>query len=157
MLGVQVRLKWPNDLMLNGRKLGGVLLEASQGYVVLGIGLNVNVRLSAFSQDLAPVVTSLEEFLGHPVDLAGLTQEILRQLEEVLTAVQIDPRRLMDQWRDRSMTLGQYVRVTGPAGAFEGVVEDVDDEGVLRVRTEAGVRRVIGADVSVREIREAKP
>ncbi len=157
LLGVQVRLKWPNDLVLNGRKLGGVLLEASQGYVILGIGLNVNVRLSAFSQELAPMVTSLEEFLGHPVDLVGLTQEILRQLEEVLAAVQTDASRLMNQWRDRSMTLGQHVRVRGLAGSFEGVAEDIDDDGVLRVRTEAGVQHVIGADVSVREIREAKP
>lgn len=157
LLGVPVRLKWPNDLMLEGRKLGGVLLEASSGYLVLGIGLNVNVHLSAFAPDLAPLVTSLKVWVGHPVDLVGLIQEILAQFEEASTVVQTHPQQVMDQWRARSMTLGRRIRVIGPAESFEGMAEALDDDGVLVVRTDAGVRRVVAGDISVRDAMEARP
>ncbi len=155
LLGIPTQVKWPNDLVLDGRKLGGVLLEAAGGYVVVGIGLNANVRLSAFPPDLAAVVTSLEERLGYPVDLVGLTQEILRDLEHAYQAVLDDPDALMEQWRVRSITLGRHVRVVGSGTACEGVAESVDADGALVVRTKAGLRRIVASDVSLRESPEA--
>ncbi len=150
-LGIPTQVKWPNDLVLDGRKLGGVLLEAAGSYVVVGIGLNANVRLSAFPPDLAAVVTSLEERLGYPVDLVGLTQEILRDLEHAYQAVLDDPHALMEQWRVRSITLGRHVRVVGAGAACEGVAESVDADGTLVVRTKTGLRRIVASDVSLRE------
>lgn len=154
-LNVPAQVKWPNDLVLDGRKLGGVLLEAAGGYVVVGIGLNVNVCISTLPADLAPVATSLEEHLGRPVDLVGVTQAILRDLEDAYHVALDDPRALMEQWRVRSITLGQHVQVVGAGALFEGVAEGVDDDGALLVRTKEALRRVVASDVSLQAVREA--
>ncbi len=148
---IPVRLKWPNDLIVEGRKLGGVLVEATGAYVVVGIGINVNVRRDLLPPEIRPVATSLLEWVGHPVDLVELTQEVLRALERYYQLVQDDPHAVLEQWKVRSVTLGRQVRVIDSAQAFEGVAESVDDQGALIVRTDTGLRRVFASDVSVRE------
>ncbi len=149
-LAVPVRVKWPNDLMLSGRKLGGVLVEAAGAVAIVGIGLNANVRLSALPPSLRAVATSLEEWLGHAVDLVSVTQEILRQLDVAYRLALEAPEEVMAQWRGRSITLGRRVQVRGVTTAFEGVAETIDEDGALLVRTASGLQRVVASDVSVR-------
>ncbi len=150
--GLSVRVKWPNDLMLEGRKLGGVLVEASGAYVVVGIGMNVNLQREALPADVRALATSLEERLGHTTDFVALTQEVLREIERFYHLVEDDPHFVMEQWVARSLTVGRPVRVVSTKESFDGVAESVDDQGALLVRTSAGLRRVVASDVSVREL-----
>jgi len=153
-MGIRAQVKWPNDLVLDGRKLGGILLEAAGSYVVIGIGLNANVPLSAFPPDLASGATTLAEHLGHPVDMVRLAQAVLQELERVYQTVFDDPAAVMEQWRVRSSTLGRTVRVIGSAATYEGVAESIDVDGALTVRTATGLRRVVASDVSLSTVSE---
>ncbi len=148
---VPVQLKWPNDLMLEGRKLGGVLVETGGTYAITGIGINANVPIDALPREVGAIATTLAECLGRPVDLVTLTHELLRELERFYTLVAQDRHAVMEWWRARSATLGRRVRVVGMGGDFDGVAESVDDSGALFVRTRAGVRRVFAGEVSLRE------
>ena len=146
--GLRGAIKWPNDIMYDGRKLVGILTEMSAevdrvNYVVIGIGINVNIAPEDFPKELRSVATSLMQMKGEP---------LLRALDALYADVQRDGfAPVLAAWREYAVTLGQTVRVIAPAGEeFEGVASDIDAEGALLIETEAGQRRVLAGDVSIR-------
>lgn len=145
--GVPVRVKWPNDLMIENHKLGGVLIETSGTAAVAGIGINANVPPAALDSDTRG--TSLLGRLGHPVDLAELAVAVLGRFEWHYDLLHRDPGAVLARWRERDVTLGCQVRVWGVQD-LEGVAEGVDDRGALLVRTPEGLQRVVAGDVSLR-------
>ncbi len=145
----RVRLKWPNDLMVDERKLGGVLVEARGTALVAGIGLNANIALETLAPEVRLVATSLLAVLGRAVDLAALARTLLERFEGVYDLLTSDADVVLARWRERDLTRGRHVRISD-AQELEGVAEDVDQTGALLVRTAEGVRRVVAGDVSVR-------
>lgn len=149
---LEAGVKWPNDLVLNGRKLCGILLELgfdAQGmYIVCGTGLNVG--LGAYTPDLADRAIALEECGPRP-DRGALIAAYLNALEEAVAAVEQQGfAGIAADYRRLSVTMGREVRVIG-AEEFTGVAETVDAAGALLVRTGDGsIRRVLAGDVSVR-------
>ncbi len=144
---VRLGLRWPNDLVVEGKKVGGILLEAGPEvrWVVAGIGINVQVP-----RDLLPEgAGSLEDLVGSPVDRAALLQALLGELELVYEVFRGgDWATLREWWRQRSTTLGRRVRVHVSSGVYEGVAEDVDEDGALVVRLADGRRkRIVAGEV----------
>jgi len=136
-------LKWPNDLLApDGRKLAGVLLEADlRGeevrYILLGIGLNVH------EAPLPPEAAFLEAYRSglRRVDLLA---RLLARLEHWYDRL-ADAGAVRDAWRRFSYTLGRTVRIETPAGPVEGLAEDIEPSGALRVRLPDGTRRTVSA------------
>lgn len=148
--GVPTQLKWPNDLIAGGRKVGGILVEAGGTYAVAGIGINANVTIDQVDSELAATATSLETLRGGPVDLPALAREVLSQFERFYDVLTKEPAAILQRWRERSTILGRRVQIVG-VQTFEGLAEDVDMEGALLVRTLSGVQRVYAGEVSLRE------
>jgi BirA family biotin operon repressor/biotin-[acetyl-CoA-carboxylase] ligase len=165
--GIEARIKWPNDLVVAvdgaDRKLAGILAEAdwpaaatiSGGYaepkptervvVVVGIGVNVNWPAEV-PADLADLLVAANHLAGREVDREDLLVAFLRGLEardDRLRAEPGDAAWLQDEWRARSATLGQRVRVDLGADDIEGTAVDVDDRGRLVVETLEGDRRTL--------------
>jgi len=114
--GGGTRLKWPNDLMLDGRKAGGILVEVAESKAVVGIGINLTAAppgAAMVEQPLDDLLERLRERLGH------------------WSAA--DPSQVLDRWRELSVTLGQRVRVELPGRTLEGVASEIDDRGALVV------------------------
>ncbi|MGH2437886.1 MAG: biotin--[acetyl-CoA-carboxylase] ligase, partial [bacterium] len=137
--GVTITLKWPNDLLLDGRKVGGILVEGASTFAVAGIGINAEVP----SDLLPPDAVSLN------VEQPPLVWETLRRVEDAVAMLPVDAAGLLVQWRRRSATLGRHVRVVGKE-EVTGIAEDIDADGALLLRTAQGVRRVLAGDVSLR-------
>ncbi len=148
---VTVGLKWPNDLMIGERKLGGVLMEVRGPAVIVGIGINANLALDHFPPDIRSIATSLLAALARPVDLAALARALLEQFERAYDLLAHNPEEVLAGWRERDLTRGQQVRLSG-AEDLEGVAEGVDRTGALLVRTGAGIRRIVAGDVSLRSV-----
>lgn len=151
--GLGARIKWPNDLVLNGRKLCGILLEMgfdAQGmYVVAGTGLNV--RRGAYPPDLAERAVSIVECADLP-DRGAIIAAYLKALEDAVFALEQDGfAGIAADFRRECITLGSPVHVLG-AESFTGVAEDIDATGALLVRTDGELRRVLAGDVSVRGV-----
>ncbi len=148
------QVKWPNDIVLRGKKLGGMLTElGARGerldYVVVGLGLNVNLDTASLTETMTPP-TSLSEELG-------VSASRLDLLIAWLTRVEVHYMRLRAgwsprvAWRDCLATLGQAVRIGAHEEVIEGVAEDVDDDGALLVRVASGnLRQVLVGDVTLR-------
>jgi BirA family biotin operon repressor/biotin-[acetyl-CoA-carboxylase] ligase len=157
LTGVRASLKWPNDLLaLDGRKLAGILAEASSGAVVVGVGLNVTTR----ADELPPTGTSLAQVLGAPVDRGPLLLAFLRAVERrYLAWVEAlgDPiaSGLATDYLAWCSTVGLDVVVTMPdGGTLEGRAEAVDWDGRLVVRTGEGPVELASGDVQHVRARE---
>ncbi len=143
------RLKWPNDVELDGKKLAGVLAHATSdgggGVLVLGIGINVHQQRSDLPAEIARSATSLA-IAGHAVDRLALLARLTRELDRLADPVELE--RAHREWVERCSLLGRgvEVRIDGRA-PFAGTATAIDDEGALLVHTPAGVERVVAGDV----------
>ena len=154
--GLAMGLKWPNDLLVGDKKVGGILTElVMKGerleYAIVGLGLNVNLDFTppevAFLREQA---TSLAQELGAPVAREPLLACILNRLEVHYLAL-CDGWSPHQAWAARLVTLGQRVAVSGPGDELEGWAEGVDPDGALLLRLKDGqVVRVLAGDVSLR-------
>lgn len=153
-LGIAVGIKWPNDLHVDGRKVAGILGEASFDreavrFAVLGIGVNLNATLGDLPEEVRPLATTARELLGRPVDRAAFAASLLGHLETWCGRLETDGfAPVAARWREGSVTLGRRVRVKEVDRTLEGMAVDIDETGALLVRTEAGIERILSGDVT---------
>ena len=153
--GVNAVIKWPNDVLFEGRKLAGILLEMAAEmdrvqWLVIGIGVNLNLAPGELPDDLRDVATSVAAERGSPVPRALFTAALLGGLEEWLdrhAAEGFEPIR--QAWRSLSGTLGREVRASVGEGEVTGVAEDIDETGALLVRGAAGLTRILAGEVQL--------
>jgi BirA family biotin operon repressor/biotin-[acetyl-CoA-carboxylase] ligase len=148
-----IAIKWPNDVLLDGRKVCGILPEAVwtgnrvEG-VVLGIG--VNVRIDFSGTELADWAISIETALGQPVDRLASLVFLLNRLDE--RATQLGTDTLYNAWRARLVTIGQHASIGDTENPIHGFVEDVDETGALLLRDEEGVlHRLVAGDIAMKD------
>jgi BirA family biotin operon repressor/biotin-[acetyl-CoA-carboxylase] ligase len=148
----QVGIKWANDVLLNERKVSGVLSEAAwdeQTHLigaVLGIGLNVRVDFTG--TELAQKAISIEPALGIPLDRADLIARLLGRVD--YWRGQLGTHMLFRAWRARLVTPGRHVSIAQTDGTLEGIAQDVDENGALLVRGDDGVlHRVVAGDLEM--------
>lgn len=158
--GLAVQIKWPNDVVLEDKKLAGILLESEvrgdqSPSLVVGVGVNVNIGLNDFPPELQKSATSLRIALGQPVDRADLLIELFNQLVEQYRLVD-DKALLIQAVRQHCQTLGRRVRVQTARQEFEGWAEDLQEDGALLIRMGDGnQRRILVGDVThLREVKE---
>lgn len=152
--GLPAEIKWPNDLVVERRKLCGILAEASSNsahalqHIILGYG--INIRPAAYPPEIADRATSLESELGRPVDRAAVLAETLGCLAEWLRDTSGDAfGRMLDRWRALSpSSTGARVEVVQPGGGWvAGTTAGIDTDGALLVSVAGEVRRVIAGEV----------
>ena len=149
--GVRPDIKWPNDVLLGGRKICGILIETSEGVAILGMGVNVNGALDA-DPELATRATTLAAFVGRSISREALAVEIIRRLDarylDLLEGGQQARRTLRADWRERLVTLGRHTTIRQREVTLQGVAEDVDDDGALLLRLDNGrLTTVLWGDV----------
>jgi BirA family transcriptional regulator, biotin operon repressor / biotin---[acetyl-CoA-carboxylase] ligase len=147
---LEAQIKWPNDLLVAGRKLCGILTELSAetdkiNFIVIGIGLNVNND----KKSLISGATSLKEQKKEPFNRVLLLQEMLRRIEANYLLFQAKgSRQIMEKWREFSITLGKRVKVYCQRKHIEGEAVDIDADGGLLIRSDSGVtQKVMAGDV----------
>ena len=144
--GLKPRLKWPNDVLVDGRKLAGILLESRispSPLVVLGIGVNLAQRV--FPADLAERATSVRLATGRRVDADALLTALLESLDAWRTRLETEGwAPIRERWRALTETLGRRVSIDG----VEGIAVDVDEDGALIVAEGDVRRRVVAGEVN---------
>jgi BirA family biotin operon repressor/biotin-[acetyl-CoA-carboxylase] ligase len=148
--GAKAGIKWPNDVQIDGRKLCGVLPEAAwQGDQLRGVvlGMGVNVRIDFAGTPFENTAISLETVVGS-VDRVDLLLCLLEQLDH--WAARLSSDDLFEAWRARLVMLGKQVSIANTNGTIRGIAENVDRQGALLVRDEAGtLQRVIAGDIAL--------
>ena len=154
LAGLQTSLKWPNDVLVAGRKIAGILSESelvgeNVSHALVGIGVNVNADMAAYPET-APLATSVMTELGREVSREALAARLLNEFETLYLAAQAG-KPMDEEWRARLGMLGKEVRVRFGEQVEEGLAEDVDIDGNLILRRADGSRVTIAAgDVTLR-------
>ena len=150
-VGVETRIKWPNDLLAGGKKICGILAESGVGqggrldYAVLGVGMNANLE----SSDLEVrdrEVTTIRHERGHDVDLLTLLRAVLSNLDKELARIE-DFAAILEEWRNLNCTLGEKVRVRRFGETIEGRAMDLTPEGALLLATPGGTVELFEGEI----------
>ena len=147
---VDIQIKWPNDILINNKKVGGILTQLNAetdrvGIVAIGIGINVNND----KKTLIAGATSLKEQVKENVSRVELVRQLLRQLEMEYRLFQHKGSKpIFERWRQHSITLGRRVKVYTQNKHYEGEALDIDVDGGLIIRNDAGLNtKVTAGDV----------
>lgn len=159
--GVSAAIKWPNDVVVGARKVGGtlgtcMLRHGAVEALILGLGLNLNVTQDELRGALGPIAdhgTSLREVTGRTIDRNAFTATFLNLVEKWFKLyVDHGPAVVLQAWRDRDVLTGRLVEVRTTADAFIGRVAGIDEDGRLVVEDSHGVRReVVAGEVVIQD------
>jgi BirA family biotin operon repressor/biotin-[acetyl-CoA-carboxylase] ligase len=155
--GLRATLKWPNDVMVSGKKVAGILLDLSAeaetvNYAVIGIGINANVEMSKIKVDREgrPAITSIKGELGRDVSRLRLTALLLEKLEHFYLMLEgKGAAPIIAEWRKRSDMMGKGVTVVQQGKECNGVAADINNDGSLKVETAEGELNVVSGDILV--------
>ena len=156
--GLAPEIKWPNDILIRGRKVAGVLTELSAEldrvkHLILGIGVDVNVATSDFPTEMRKFATSLKVETGRHLHRGDLAAAILRELDHDYERIQT--RRfpqVAGEWERHCTTIGQRIAIHLGERVLQGQAEALDVDGALLLRTQHGrLERIIGGDVTVQK------
>ena len=154
--GLTPEIKWPNDILIRGKKIAGILTELSAEldkvkYVILGMGVDVNLGANEFPPELRKIATSLKIESGRRQDRAELAIKILQELDRDYARVcngQFEA--VANEWEEHCTTIGQNVIIQIGDRIIRGTAESLDTDGALLLRTQHGrLERIIGGDVSI--------
>jgi BirA family transcriptional regulator, biotin operon repressor / biotin---[acetyl-CoA-carboxylase] ligase len=158
-VGVEARIKWPNDLLADGKKICGILAESSAGnatgptraryldYVILGVGVNANLDPAGLGVPDREVTTIRSE-LGRDVDLLELLSVMLSNLDAELGRIE-DFGAVLEDWRNLNCTLGERVRVLRLGETIEGKAVDLTAEGALLLVTRRGTVELFEGEIEL--------
>lgn len=150
-------IKWPNDLLIDEKKIGGILTEADMemdriNFVIVGIGINVNIPARAFPPSIRDTATSLQEAFGKEVSRVPLIQALLRKFELWYTRFKEGRgEKIKRRWEELSQIRGKEVSVDFMGETVKGQALEIDADGALLVQEAGGaVKRIVAGDVHVR-------
>ena len=153
--GLKAQIKWPNDVLINDKKICGILIESEVrgrqvDLAVIGIGINVNLNPSDFPE-ISPTATSLSHELGRDVSRLDILRCLLAETERLYLALP-GGDSVYQQWRDNLVTLGKKVRVRSGETTYNGVAESVARDGSLLLRQPDGsLTKIVAGDVTLRD------
>ncbi len=155
--GQDVKIKWPNDLLLNSKKICGILTEISAEiervkYIVAGVGINVAQEPEDFPPEIREKASSLERESGQKINRNQLIKSIIEEMERIYFLYKREGfEKVLDIWRANNITLGRRVKAITREEEIIGLAEKIDQEGFLIIRDDQGnEHKIIAGDVSLR-------
>ena len=153
LYGLHPTIKWPNDIQVNGKKIAGILLESEIKeseiiYIVVGIGVNLNINRKDLSPEIRNQSTSMYHELGFRVVYHDFLRIFFKQFEEVYSLfINHRFKIIIDEWKIHTDTLGKKISVRTPTETLEGTAIDIDSSGFLLIRTDNGeIKKILSGD-----------
>ncbi len=153
--GLEITIKWPNDLIFRNRKIGGILTELKSEhkkivFAVLGIGINVNADLKDFPEDIRNIATSLRDETKKSFSRTEVLIELLNELNKWYEVLLTNRKVIVDKWKELTSTIGKKVKVVTVQETFEGIAQDIDEKGALILKLQNGEqKKIISGDLTI--------
>jgi BirA family transcriptional regulator, biotin operon repressor / biotin---[acetyl-CoA-carboxylase] ligase len=149
---IKTELKWPNDVLVNGKKIAGILLEStSKGSkverLVIGIGINVNQTLFQGNYKITP--TSIKFELKEQIERERLLAEFLNNFEEILNKLNSEPEEILKDWKSRCRLIGEKISISEGENIKYGIFDDLDNEGYLLLKNKGTIEKIHFGEVSI--------
>ncbi|MFH1773797.1 MAG: biotin--[acetyl-CoA-carboxylase] ligase [Methanobacteriota archaeon] len=152
LYNLKCKLKWPNDVLINEKKVCGVLTEISAeidkiNYVVAGIGINANIDIGSFPGEFRDAATTLKNELNRDILRDELVKQLLEELEKLYKIFQKQGfSKLKEEWKKSASTIGRKVRIITDSRTIEGIARDIGENGELFVEAQEGIEKIISGD-----------
>lgn len=149
LTALPIGIKWPNDLLIDGKKISGILLESAAEeerlrYVIAGIGISVNLETEDYAEELLDKATSLAIASGQKWDRVDVIADFLKEWEQLYNLYQEQGfSSIITLWEALSVSLGKKVRLLTPQGDMVGVPIGLDESGAIRIRQEDGTEKSV--------------
>jgi BirA family biotin operon repressor/biotin-[acetyl-CoA-carboxylase] ligase len=157
LTGEEVRVKWPNDIMIRGKKVGGVLTEVcsgktGRGVVIVGIGLNVSTRSEKFPEEIKGLASSIDIESGKRTGRTKIIQRILEEFEALYFLFLAGKEELiLNEWKILSETIGRNISIRSHDAVYEGRAVGIDGGGQLILKIFGGsIRKFDGGDIIIK-------
>jgi BirA family biotin operon repressor/biotin-[acetyl-CoA-carboxylase] ligase len=153
--GRKTQIKWPNDILIDGKKVGGILIENEVrgnkvAYSIVGIGINVDLKVTDYAE-ISATATSLTGKSDKDDIRTPIIRSLLTEFDNLYLKLP-DGKSIYETWRAKLVTLGKKVRAESGSRTIEGMAESVDENGALIIREADGaLTRVVAGDVTLRE------
>jgi len=148
-IGPTARIKWPNDIFLNGKKVAGILLESKPSdfgpAYIIGIGINCHQQIRSFSRDLRDTATSIDIETKITCNRIPLSKRLLTTLDHHLQTARKDANQIIDHWRQLSVQLGHRITVIFNGAEFTGNCIGIDPQKGLILQLDSGGVRIFHA------------
>jgi len=158
LFDLKAEIKWPNDVLIKGKKVCGILTEThtkgeSLNFAVVGVGINANFSLKDFPADLRGASTTLKEELKNEIDCERFLRSLLEETEYYYNMFnQGKFKAILTEWKHLSKFLGSYVEVTSFEEKVEGWATDIDENGALIIQLkDQTTRKIFSGDVTIRK------
>jgi BirA family transcriptional regulator, biotin operon repressor / biotin---[acetyl-CoA-carboxylase] ligase len=155
--GLNTSIKWPNDILIQGKKVAGILTEMNSemdkvNYIIPGIGINVNNRASGLPDEVRSIATTIRDEFGADISIVRLLRNFLEEMDEwYATFLKQGFPPIAEEWKRLNNTLGSRVKVYDGEIEIFGRAIDIDEEGFLLIQSDAGQTiRILSGDVSLR-------
>lgn len=150
---LKIDLKWPNDVLVNAKKICGILLDSSSKgdkieKIVVGVGLNVNQAI--FSGQFRIPPTSIRKEFGNEVSRERTLSEFLNNFEDLYNRLLKNPEDIISDWKERCRSLGEKIIIEDENIEKFGVFENIDEEGFLLLKTNNGIEKISFGEVGVK-------
>jgi BirA family biotin operon repressor/biotin-[acetyl-CoA-carboxylase] ligase len=152
--GLKGQIKWPNDILIDGKKVCGILIENGvrgnrAAYSIVGIGINVDLKVNSYVE-IANTATSLKNESSQADLRIKLVRSLLQEFDKLYVKLP-DGKAIYEAWRDKLVTLGKQVRALSGSQITEGIAETVDEGGALVIRgADGNLTKVVAGDVTLR-------
>lgn len=152
-----VKIKWPNDILLDGKKIVGILTEISAemeriNYIVAGVGINANQDLNDFPKDIRAKASSLKLITGEYINRNELLRKIIEEIERIYFLYKKEGfAEILELWKENNITLGRRVKAITFDDEIIGIADRIDNEGYLIIKDDNGIEnKILAGDVSLR-------
>lgn len=149
---ISAKIKWPNDVLINKKKICGILTEMSSEhdeikYVVVGIGLNTNTEIKSFDIDLQTTSTSIKNEINKEISNTEIIKILIEEFEKIYREfIEYGFTKLKEEWKFYSSTIGNIVKFITKNNVIEGKAIDIQDDGALLIETKNGFQKMISGD-----------
>ncbi len=149
---LNAKIKWPNDVLISGKKISGILTELSSdmekiNYIVVGVGVNISTGINNLPENATSLKLELKEDISVKLFLKSFLEHYDSIYQEYLTG---DIDQIIKRWKNNSDTLGKKVKIIGINETYEGLAKDIDENGALILQTKDKEIKVYSGDVSLR-------
>ncbi len=155
---MKAELKWPNDVLIRGKKVCGILAEGSINsgrveYIVLGLGVNLNLDINQLPEELQEYASTLSAEYGKPIDFTDFLKNLLIELDSAYSLLLNDRTAIIALWKGYSITIGKKVSAISGTQTIIGTAVDITDTGSLVIELESGETiEVCSGEVSLRGV-----
>lgn len=143
-LGLSAKIKWPNDILINGKKVCGILTEIGAeldliNYIIVGIGIDANVDIESFPDEIRDNSTSLKKEMGGKINRVDFVRKLIEEFDNEYLKFRTEGfPPILEEWRNMSATIGEWVKISSQTRTIYGEAVGVDNEGALILETGDG-------------------